>query len=126
MKKCASCTKDLPEAALHCVFCGAKQPPAPAVQPGLAKTAFGYSNEMMEQLWGPERLKERGQAIPIGRLATPAEVAHVALFLASPAAGYVTGQSIFVDGGAMAAGLYTHEVFRRHAAQQAQQKNDRL
>jgi hypothetical protein len=40
----------LPEAALHCVFCGAKQPPAPAVQPGLAKTAFGYSNEMMEQL----------------------------------------------------------------------------
>ncbi|MEO8842836.1 MAG: hypothetical protein ABI591_13925 [Kofleriaceae bacterium] len=50
MKKCASCTKDLPEAALHCVFCGAKQPPAPAVQPGLAKTAFGYSNEMMEQL----------------------------------------------------------------------------
>ncbi len=50
MKKCASCTKDLPEAALHCVFCGAKQPPAPAVQPGLAKTAFGYSNEMMEHL----------------------------------------------------------------------------
>ena len=53
MKKCASCTKDLPEAALHCVFCGAKQPPAPAVQPGLAKTAFGYSNEMMEQLRQP-------------------------------------------------------------------------
>jgi hypothetical protein len=51
VKKCASCSKDLPEAALHCVFCGAKQPPAPAVQPGLAKTAFGYSNaEMMDQL----------------------------------------------------------------------------
>lgn len=50
MKKCASCTKDLPEAALHCVFCGAKQPPAPAVQPGLAKTAFGYSNEQLQQL----------------------------------------------------------------------------
>ena len=42
MKKCPSCTKDLPDAALHCVFCGAKQPPAPAVQPPLAKTAFGY------------------------------------------------------------------------------------
>lgn len=50
VKKCASCSKDLPEAALHCVFCGAKQAPAPAVQPGLAKTAFGYSPEMMEQL----------------------------------------------------------------------------
>ena len=50
MKKCASCTKDLPDAALHCVFCGAKQAPAPAVQPGLAKTAFGYSaNELLEQ-----------------------------------------------------------------------------
>ncbi len=50
MKKCASCTKDLPEAALHCVFCGAKQPPVPAVQPGLAKTAFGYSaSELIDQ-----------------------------------------------------------------------------
>ena len=54
MKKCASCTKELPEAALHCVFCGAKQPAAPAVQPGLAKTAFGYSpNEVLDQLRGP-------------------------------------------------------------------------
>jgi hypothetical protein len=51
VKKCASCAKDLPEAALHCVFCGAKQPPAPAVQPGMAKTAFGYSaNEVMQEL----------------------------------------------------------------------------
>jgi hypothetical protein len=51
VKKCASCTKDLPDAALHCVFCGAKQPPAPAVQPGPAKTAFGYSaNEVMNEI----------------------------------------------------------------------------
>jgi len=47
VKKCASCAKDLPEAALHCVFCGAKQPPAPAVQPGVAKTAFGYSADQV-------------------------------------------------------------------------------
>ena len=54
MKKCASCTKDLPDAALHCVFCGAKQPPAPAVQQqGLAKTAFGYSaNDLIDQVRG--------------------------------------------------------------------------
>jgi len=51
VKKCASCTKDLPDAALHCVFCGAKQPPAPAVQQSMAKTAFGYSaNEVLDQL----------------------------------------------------------------------------
>ena len=42
MKRCASCSKDLPDAALHCVFCGAKQPQQPAPM-GLAKTAFGYS-----------------------------------------------------------------------------------
>jgi hypothetical protein len=42
----------LPEAALHCVFCGAKQAPAPAAAPSPhAKTAFGYSaNEVMQQL----------------------------------------------------------------------------
>jgi len=56
VKKCTSCTKDLPDAALHCVFCGAKQPPAPAVQPGMAKTAFGYSaNEVMDQLGRPQQ-----------------------------------------------------------------------
>ncbi|HTR50495.1 MAG TPA: hypothetical protein VMJ10_07275 [Kofleriaceae bacterium] len=56
MKKCTSCSKDLPDAALHCVFCGAKQPPAPAVQPGMAKTAFGYSaNEVMDQLGRPQQ-----------------------------------------------------------------------
>jgi hypothetical protein len=52
VKKCASCSKDLPEAALHCVFCGAKQAPVPAAAPSPhAKTAFGYSaNEVMQQL----------------------------------------------------------------------------
>jgi meso-butanediol dehydrogenase/(S,S)-butanediol dehydrogenase/diacetyl reductase len=38
-------------------------------------------------------------AIPLGRLETPADVAGVVSFLASPDAGYVTGQSIVVDGG---------------------------
>lgn len=70
-------------------------------------------NEMMDQLWGPERLKERCRTIPAGRLAQPEEVAQAALFLASPGARYITGQSLFIDGGATAAGLYTHEVFKR-------------
>lgn len=72
-------------------------------------------NEMLDQLWGPERLKERCRTIPAGRLAKPEDVAELALFLASPAASYITGQSIFLDGGATAAGHYTHEVFKRSA-----------
>lgn len=38
-------------------------------------------------------------SIPLGRLETPTDVAGVVSFLASPDAGYVTGQSIVVDGG---------------------------
>ena len=37
--------------------------------------------------------------IPFGRMGRPEEVASVALFLASPAASWITGQSIVVDGG---------------------------
>lgn len=40
-------------------------------------------------------------SIPFGRLGTPEEVADVAMFLASPLARWVTGQTIVVDGGQM-------------------------
>jgi len=39
------------------------------------------------------------RGIPFGRLGCPEEVAQVALFLVSPLAGWVTGQTIMVDGG---------------------------
>jgi len=39
------------------------------------------------------------QHIPLGRLGTPAEVAHAVAFLASPLAGYITGAELHVNGG---------------------------
>jgi 3-oxoacyl-[acyl-carrier protein] reductase len=43
-----------------------------------------------------ERLE---RAIPMGRFATPADVAWAVRFLASEEAGYITGQTLVLDGG---------------------------
>jgi NAD(P)-dependent dehydrogenase (short-subunit alcohol dehydrogenase family) len=48
-----------------------------------------------------ERIRRLAAAVPLGRLATPEDVAEVALFLASDAAEYLTGQAINVSGGAI-------------------------
>ncbi|MBN8493295.1 MAG: 3-oxoacyl-ACP reductase FabG [Burkholderiales bacterium] len=48
----------------------------------------------------PEAQKAALQAqIPLGRLGTPEEIAHVVAFLASPLAGYITGAELHVNGG---------------------------
>ena len=47
----------------------------------------------------PERLSAALKTIPMGRLGEPSEMAGATLFLASPLASYVCGQTIIVDGG---------------------------
>ena len=50
-----------------------------------------------------EMVKQATKAIPMGRLGTPEEVGNIIAFLASELAGYITGASIPVDGGAVQA-----------------------
>jgi len=47
----------------------------------------------------PKRLEGAIERIPLKRLGTPADMAGAALFLASPLAAYVLGQTLIVDGG---------------------------
>ena len=47
-----------------------------------------------------EVLAEDSAAIPMGRIGDPAEFANAVVFLASPAASYITGVTLLVDGGA--------------------------
>ena len=49
---------------------------------------------------GQDDLPEAVQGIPLRRRATPDDIAHATLFLLSDLAGYVTGQTLTVDGGA--------------------------
>jgi len=47
----------------------------------------------------PAKRQEVARQVPVGRLGQPEDVAHIVCFLLSEAAGYITGQSILVDGG---------------------------
>jgi L-rhamnose 1-dehydrogenase len=47
----------------------------------------------------PDKLAYLNNRIPLGRLGEPADVAGPVVFLASPAAAYVTGSGLLVDGG---------------------------
>ena len=64
------------------------------IAPGLIKTDFAKA------LWeDPEALKRRTEATPLRRIGEPDEIAGAAIFLASKAGSFVTGQAIVVDGG---------------------------
>ena len=47
----------------------------------------------------PELVKKEMARLPMGRIAEPEEVASMVAFLCMPAASYMTGQVIYVDGG---------------------------
>jgi NAD(P)-dependent dehydrogenase (short-subunit alcohol dehydrogenase family) len=64
------------------------------IAPGLIK------NDFARALWeDAEGLKRRTSTTPLRRIGEPDEIAGAAVFLASQAGSFVTGQTIVVDGG---------------------------
>lgn len=65
-----------------------------AIAPGLVKTDFAKA------LWqDPVRVRRAEEKTPLRRIGNPVDIAGVAVFLASPASAYITGQVIVADGG---------------------------
>ena len=64
------------------------------IAPGLIKTDFARA------LWeDPKLLEARNADTPLRRIGEPDEIAGAAVFLASPASSFMTGQTIVIDGG---------------------------
>ena len=73
---------------------GPKNIRANCIAPGLVKTDFAKA------LWdNPETYAHTVKAYPLRRIGEPDEIAGAAVFLASPAGSFMTGQTIVIDGG---------------------------
>jgi len=68
---------------------------------GIRTVCVALGNIATEGLdgYGPERVAEWEQEVPLGRLGTPEEAASLIAFLVSPGGGYVTGTTVVMDGG---------------------------
>jgi glucose 1-dehydrogenase len=61
------------------------------IAPGATKTERTMQDEAYDETWS--------KLTPMGRAATPADIANAVSFLVSPAARHITGQTLIVDGG---------------------------
>jgi 3-oxoacyl-[acyl-carrier protein] reductase len=76
---------------------GPKKVRVNAVNPGLVTTEGTQSAGLV----GPEAAFEKGSiaSTALGRMGTPDDIAKVVVFLASPASGWLTGETLFASGG---------------------------
>ncbi len=90
---CVSKAADLQLARNLAVEYGPSNVRVNCIAPGLIRTDFARA------LWeDPEALKLRSSVTPLRRIGEPDEIAGAAIFLASKAGSFVTGQAIVVDG----------------------------
>jgi NAD(P)-dependent dehydrogenase (short-subunit alcohol dehydrogenase family) len=76
---------------------GPKNVRANAIAPGLVRTDFARA------LWeDPVRYKKTTRDAPLGRIGEPDEIAGAAIYLASSAGSFTSGQTLVIDGGRMA------------------------
>jgi NAD(P)-dependent dehydrogenase (short-subunit alcohol dehydrogenase family) len=68
-----------------------------AIAPGAVDTSF--VDKAVGGPPDPERNAQIAAAHPLGRMATPEEIARMMVFLASPASGFMTGAIVMADGG---------------------------
>jgi glucose 1-dehydrogenase len=74
-----------------------------AVAPGAIRTAINQS------VWGdPNGLADLERKIPMGRMGNPDEIARLVAVLASDQASYVTGTTLFIDGGMLDFADFAH------------------
>jgi NAD(P)-dependent dehydrogenase (short-subunit alcohol dehydrogenase family) len=71
-----------------------------AIAPGLVDTFFAGALMANEAL-----VKTMNERAPVRRIGLPDDIAGLALFLASDASNYVTGQTLVADGGMLVAGV---------------------
>jgi 3-oxoacyl-[acyl-carrier protein] reductase len=67
-----------------------------AIAPGIVKTDMG---DRLMKAMGEEVVNARLKLTPLGRIAYPEDLGHLAVFLASDKASYITGKIIHMDGG---------------------------
>ena len=78
-----------------------------AICPGSVDTPMLRATAALTSPDDPEgTLSEWGRKHPLGRIARPAEIAEVVVFLASDKASFITGEHVCVDGGLMAKGQW--------------------
>jgi NAD(P)-dependent dehydrogenase (short-subunit alcohol dehydrogenase family) len=66
------------------------------IGPGVIKTAL-----TMKALQDPNKYQDLVSKVPMGRLGDPEDIIGAVIFLASPASNYMTGQTIYIEGGRM-------------------------